>query len=699
MDHLQQHLEENVTHMRTRKAERRNREQQDNAQDSGDTDEEQEEEEREEIVKRPKSRGNTLRQTSGKYCPPEVLARAESGQSDGILLGKWICRLCSSTFPGINILMKHLSSYSNHAKEDETRNRCQTCHQRFRSFKDFRKHLGREPSHMRILPHGSSESHYTESYTGANDKGATMTSDLGAEDDSADDMEVEPEAEEGVAYDDDEGRESSWFVSRRRGHGTSSSHTASNVAVYCRHSGSPMHGPSAKALKQEMHSSEDSDTTEESESEEEIIELGENQDVEDRNDSMDIVIDERIPVAKSFSSIRQTASLEQDSREEDSSEEDNSEDDSSADDCDLEDNTRKVARVLKEREPLSVDAPPVRRRRSSEQKRDTSSSTSTSDITVKVEDTQPSDQYSTAANLHRSTNTLPEGESERVLSDRSLLKVEEIVRVSDGTKTQLRGSRDRIDSFNWHYACSHCDRTFNTPDTLLTHLRGVDKIAKWYTCGSCNRGFATAEPFKAHLAEFSTHMRVGSVEVAPASTSVGFHDQVQHVRQDQSQGHNGLDRRHKSYCATCDQTYKSIDHLIKHRRRYHKSAPFKCMTCLKDFPAGVYLKYHLLEHTDHMQVVLEAVVPGTVTSRPVSTTLTTPRTKPKEGTASAIIELSSDSESESEMALGLKSLKSRRTITLGGKAKIRVSKRQLPEEGSTEASASKKAKVPHRRVT
>lgn len=400
---------------------------------------------------------------------------------------------------------------------------------------------------------------------------------------------------------------------------------------------------------------------------------------------MDIVIDERFPVAKSFSSIRQTASLEQDSREEDSSEEDNSEDDSSADDCDLEDNTRKVARVLQEREPISVEVPPVRRRRSSERKRDSSSSTSTSDITVKVENTQPSDQYSTAAKLHRSTNTLPEGESERVLSDRSLPKVEENVRVSDGTKTELH-SRDRIDSFNWHYACSHCDRTFNTPDTLLTHLRRVDKIAKWYTCSSCNRGFATAEPFKAHLAESNTHMRVGSVKVAPPSTSVGVHDQVQHVRQhvwqDQSQGHNGLDRRHKSYCSTCDQTYKSIDHLINHRRRYHKSAPFKCMTCLKDFPAGVNLKYHLLEHTDHMQVVLEAVVPGTVISRPVSTTLTTPRTKPKEGTASAIIELSSDSESESKMALGLKSLKSRKTITLGGKAKIRVSKVSSPHPAS-----------------
>lgn len=772
MDHLQQHLDENVTHMRTRRAAGRNKAQQDNGRDPQDTDEEQEgedgedgdEEPQEETEKRRTARENTLRRASGKYCPPEVVARAESGRSNSLLLENWICRLCFIVFPDSNALTRHLWYHTDHTQTPGTQyQRCQTCSQRMRSFKAFRNHLGREPSHMRILLRGPSDSHHPEPSMDGKDEGETTPNDLDAEEDSAGDMEEESEAEEDVADDGDEKTDTSssglsdgdgdmevdgeipnpesteanqhkgcpttfidgdlqdqcnssekWYpgklsrppqpkviltgmedstwttsscppstthaltipakprfpslrpVNLSLGASTPPTQTAINGGETGQRPGPPNHEP-VNAIKQEDNSSDDSDTTDESESEEEIIELGENPDVDDATNSMDIVSEESIPVVKQIPITRQRVTRGQECREEEDSEEESSEDDSSADDSDSEDNATKIAKVSKEREPVSDDATSVRPRRPVEGTRDTSSTTSTSSVRVKLEDTEVPGFHSTTPKL--CTIALQEEESERVPADRESVKVEQNALVSNQTKSQLHGSRDRIASFNSHYACSHCDRTFNTPDTLLSHLRAVDKNVKWYNCSSCNRGFATPEPFKAHLAEYNTHMRVGSVEVAPPSTSVGVQGQAQHMQQRQSEGHGSLDRRQKSYCSTCDQTYKSIDHLIKHRRRYHKSAPYKCMTCSKDFPAGINLKYHLLEHTDHMQVVQEAVVPATVDSRAASAMAKSPGTKPKEGTASVVIELSSDS--DSDVALGLKS---RKTMLIGGKAKIRVSK-------------------------
>lgn len=293
----------------------------------------------------------------------------------------------------------------------------------------------------------------------------------------------------------------------------------------------------------------------------------------------------------------------------------------------------------------------------------------TGDIEVKEEDRQETIHPappSTVAFVNRHGQ-----ESATALVTGAAVKVEQGPNVSYKTNRVLHGSRDRVASFLWHYACSHCDRTFSTPDTLLAHMRDVDKNGRWYTCSSCNRGFATADPFKAHLAEFSTHMRVGAEKDVELSHGTEKRPETQPAPSVPPNSSSNLTRRRKSYCSTCDQTYKSIDHLMKHRRRYHKSAPFKCMTCSKDFPAGVNLKYHLLEHPDHMQVVLEVVVPETVAASLSSVITTTARSKPEKGTANAVIELSSDSDSDADAALGLKA---RQTMTLGGEAEIRVSK-------------------------
>jgi hypothetical protein len=617
MDHLQRHLSENVTHMRTRKAAHRNMAHQDDGQDPEGADGEQEgrdgenegENPQEETENRRTARGNALRRASAKYCPPEVVARAESGRSNGLLLEKLICRVCSIVFPDSNALICHLWYHTNHTENPGTPcRRCQTCSQRMRSFKAFRDHLSQEPSHMRILLRGSSDLHQPEPYRNGNDGDETKPSELGPDAQSADHKEVDSEAKEGLADDEGEGTASSassssgssdddgdmevdfetpdpesaerkqpqappttfiggdlqhdlgdkWypgklssaippkfifsgiedgtrsssasvssnsqtatvpvkprFPSRRPvnlslGTLTPPTQTAINGGETGQRPGPPNHEP-VHAIKQGDNSSDDSDTTDESESEEEIIELGENPDVDHATNSMDIVSKESLPVVKQIPSTRQTVTRGQECREGEDSQEESSEDDSSADDTDSdsEDNVTKVAKVSKEREPVSDYATSVRPRRTSEGTRDTSSTTSTSSVRVKLEDTQVPRLYSTTPKL--CTIALQEEESERVPADRESVKVEQNALVSNQTKSQLHGSRDRVASFNSHYACSHCDRTFNTPDTLLTHLRAVDKNVKWYTCSSCNRGFATPEPFKAHLAEYNTHMRVGSV--------------------------------------------------------------------------------------------------------------------------------------------------------------------------------------------
>lgn len=257
-----------------------------------------------------------------------------------------------------------------------------------------------------------------------------------------------------------------------------------------------------------------------------------------------------------------------------------------------------------------------------------------------------------------------------ISNDAAISNSEDDIGLSDKTTISVQVSRDRVASFGSHYACSHCDRTFTTPDALLSHIRSANENSPWYTCSTCNRGFVASEPFKAHLTEFPTHMRVGGRQqpVLPSRTKTEREERLSPMTRANS--HSNSTRRRKSYCSTCDQTYKSIDHLVKHRRRYHKSAPYKCMSCSTDFPAGVNLKYHLLEFSDHMQVVLEAVIP--ILSASTSNQSNNPRSKAKKGTASAVIELSSDSEaSDTEVELNLKA---RQTITLGGKAQIRACK-------------------------
>lgn len=191
---------------------------------------------------------------------------------------------------------------------------------------------------------------------------------------------------------------------------------------------------------------------------------------------------------------------------------------------------------------------------------------------------------------------------------------------------------------------------------------------RWYRCSSCNRGFATAEPFKAHLVEFDTHMRVRHAKDAVESGEGKGRRPEGSMRPLLPTSNNSESaRRRKSYCSTCDHVYKSIDSLIKHRGRYHKSSPYKCTTCSVNFPAGRNLKYHLLEHDDHMQIVLEEV-PAAVPSHSISALNREPQRKARRGAANAPIELSSDSEMEEP------DLKSRKTVVLGRKAKIRQSK-------------------------
>lgn len=207
MEGLRQHLTENTTPMRTRKAERRNRADIKQAPEESETaNQEQQENEKEfpgkETARQRRKRLDEVRRTRGKYCLANILEQAESGKSDGELIGKWICRSCSSTFPNVNPLTKHLLCNAIHSESSGTRGRCQTCNQRFRSFKLFKAHFLQNPTHMRILVRGSSNSEHMELNADVDEAGEMSVDKLGEEDESTDDLDVDSE-EKGTSEDDD----------------------------------------------------------------------------------------------------------------------------------------------------------------------------------------------------------------------------------------------------------------------------------------------------------------------------------------------------------------------------------------------------------------------------------------------------------------------------------------------------------------
>ncbi|KAI5450325.1 hypothetical protein NCC49_003110 [Naganishia albida] len=239
-------------------------------------------------------------------------------------------------------------------------------------------------------------------------------------------------------------------------------------------------GPSQDAPPKGVCLSDNGETTEDGASDEELIELGENDSINGTSQAPMYMSSDELPAAaatlRDAHSVDDATDGSDDTIGNDSSEEYSSDDVTS---------TQAVGRVARQK---STSAPEPTKDIATTSEQATRRLRETDKIAnVNIQDRWDYGGQTPSIDVDPAFGTRVEPCA--IPNDAAIIKSEDDIGLSDKTTISVQVSRDRVASFGSHYACSHCDRTFTTPDALLSHIRSVNENSPWYTCSTISDAY------------------------------------------------------------------------------------------------------------------------------------------------------------------------------------------------------------------
>ncbi|XP_008300496.1 zinc finger protein 2 homolog [Stegastes partitus] len=191
-------------------------------------------------------------------------------------------------------------------------------------------------------------------------------------------------------------------------------------------------------------------------------------------------------------------------------------------------------------------------------------------------------------NKERQRRKEPTGEDKRFLSTRPVNKnfTEEETKCSTCDKVFEHPNqlKTHMRLHNFRYRCSQCEKGFTSPSGYYQHQR-LHKRGRIFTCKQCNKGFLCNYSLKQHERLHDGPANLCNI-CGKRFSKAGI---TRHMQ---------MHRGEKNYlCTTCGKSFLSSGELLLHNRTHTGETPYTCVHCGKGFSSKSHLNVHTRSHT------------------------------------------------------------------------------------------------------